>query len=163
MVRYTKKYINSMTVLVLCLSWFLAACDQKETTGLYSSEINTQQTMNWVLDSHADLIWDSSGFVVTAQGVQNLAPSTDEEWDAVRNAAASIVEAGNLLIMPHHAQGRDAWIGHSRGLQFTGMELLKAAENRDAQALFDLGGQLYINCQSCHNQYLSLAAQERLN
>jgi hypothetical protein len=119
--------------------------------------------MNWVLDPHADLIWDSSGFVVTAQGVQNLAPSTDEEWDAVRNAAASIVEAGNLLIMPHHAQGRYAWIGHSRGLQFTGMELLKAAENRDAQALFDLGGQLYINCQSCHNQYLSLAAQERLN
>ena len=116
MVRYTKKYTNSMTVLVVCLSWFLAACDQKKTTALYSSQINTQQTMNWVLDPHADLIWDSSGFVVTAQGVQNLAPSTDEEWDAVRNAAASIVEAGNLLIMPHHAQGRDAWIGHSRGL-----------------------------------------------
>jgi hypothetical protein len=161
--RHTKKYINLMTLLVVCLSWFLAACDQKQTTALYSSQINTQQTMNWVLDPHADLIWDSSGFVVTAQGVQNLAPSTDEEWDAVRNAAASIVEAGNLLIMPHHAQGRDAWIDHSRGLQFTGMELLKAAENRDAQALFDLGGQLYINCQSCHDQYLDLAAQERLN
>ena len=163
MFRHTKKYINLMTLLVVCLSWFLVTCDQKQTTALYSSEINTQQTMNWVLDPHADLIWDSSGFVVTAQGVQNLAPSTDEEWDAVRNAAASIAEAGNLLIMPHHSQGRDAWISHSRGLQFTGMELLQAAENRDAQALFDLGGQLYINCQSCHDQYLNLAGQERLN
>ena len=163
MFRHTKKYINLMTLLVVCLSWFLVTCDQKKTTALYSSEINTRQTMNWVLDPHADLIWDSSGFVVTAQGVQNLAPSTDEEWDAVRNAAASIAEAGNLLIMPHHSQGREAWIGHSRGLQFTGMGLLQAAENRDAQALFDLGGQLYINCQSCHDQYLDLAAQERLN
>ena len=98
MFRHTKKYINLMTLLVVCFSWFLVTCDQKQTTALYSSEINTRQTMNWVLDPHADLIWDSSGFVVTAQGVQNLAPSTDEEWDAVRNAAASIVEAGNLLI-----------------------------------------------------------------
>ena len=163
MFRRMKKYINLLTLSVVCLSWLLVACDQKKTTDLYSSEISTQQTMNWVLDPHADLIWDSSGFVLTAQGVQNLAPTTAEEWDAVRNAAASIVEAGNLLIMPHHAQDRDAWIGHARGLQFTGIELLKAAEKRDAQALFDLGGQLYIKCQSCHDQYLNLAAKERLD
>ena len=154
MFRSRKKSLNLIVLSLGFLSCFLAACDQERSSAQYSSTINTKQTMNWVLDPHADLIWESSGFVMTDQGVQSLAPTTDEGWDAVRNASASIVESGNLLLMPHHATGRDAWIGYARRLQATGMELLKASENRDAQALFDLGGQLYVDCQSCHNQYL---------
>ena len=136
-------------------SYLLAACaPQREDVTPYS-KITTQQTMNWLLDPYADVIWDSAGSVVTAHGIEDLAPKDDKQWDAVGNAAASIVEAGNLLMMPHHLRNEDAWIAYVQNLKITGGQLLQAAQRKDAQAIFDLGGQLYINCQSCHDHYLS--------
>jgi len=135
----------------------LAGCSSgNETTPAvpYRSVTDTKQLMNWILDPSADVIWGASGFVVTEAGTEDLSPTTDEGWDAVRNAAATVAEAGNLLMMPGHVQPGDDWMEIAQGLTATGERLIDAAERRDSEAVFDYGGTLYNVCVSCHQLYV---------
>lgn len=118
----------------------------------YQVVTNIHQTMSWILDPAADVIWDSAGTIITAQGSEELAPTTDEGWAEVVNAAAVLTEAGNLLMMPGRAAGDD-WIEYSRGLVAAGQLALQAAEAQDSDALFDAGGRIYQVCKACHAQY----------
>jgi hypothetical protein len=54
--------------------------------------------------------------------------------------------------MPGRAGGAD-WIAYARGLHATGRQAMAAAEARDADALFEAGGQLYQACVACHTRY----------
>jgi hypothetical protein len=108
--------------------------------------------MAWILDPAADLIWDSAGTIITAEGEQDLSPTTDEGWNKVLHAAATLTEAGNLLMMPGRSAGDD-WVEYSKGLTRAGMEAMAAAQAQDADALFHAGGNIYQVCKACHNQY----------
>lgn len=118
----------------------------------YQVVTNIHETMAWILDPAADVIWDSAGTIITAQGSEELAPTTDEGWAEVVNAAAVLSEAGNLLMMPGRAAGDD-WIEYSRGLVDAGQLALKAAQAQDSDALFDAGGRIFQVCKACHTQY----------
>jgi hypothetical protein len=124
----------------------------------YRTVLDTRQLMNWVVDPSADVIWGSAGAVLTAEGEQNLAPVDTEGWDGVRNAAAVVVESGNLLMMPGRSRGDD-WNEFSGGMMAIGERAIAAAEAQDEEALFEVGGQLYNVCVACHQQYM-LADQE---
>ena len=112
-------------------------------------------TMTWVLDPAADVIWGSAGWVVTAEGTQDLTPTTDEGWDRVRHSAAVIAESGNLLLLPHFAPETDAqaWVEFSRGMTRVAKDTLAAVDARDSDALFETGGHLYNVCLACHQVY----------
>lgn len=118
----------------------------------YEPIADVRQTMEWILEPAADVIWDSAGTIITAEGRTELAPTTDEGWDNVRKHAAIVAETGNLLMLPGRAAGAD-WIASARFLQTTGKRAMAAAEARDADALFEAGGQLYQACVACHAQY----------
>ncbi len=109
--------------------------------------------MEWILDPAVDVIWESAGSIITAEGEADLAPTTDAGWQHVRNSAAVVAETGNLLIMPGRANGPD-WIAYAQALIEAGEAAMVAAEARDADALFAAGGQLYQVCRGCHEQYL---------
>ena len=119
----------------------------------YEAVADVRQTMEWILTPAADVIWDSAGTIITAEGRTELAPTTHEGWANVRNHAAIVAETGNLLMMPGRAAGAD-WIAYARNLQTTGKRAMEAAEARDADALFDAGGQIYQACLACHQRYL---------
>ena len=109
--------------------------------------------MEWILDPAADLIWDSAGFIITAEGEQDLQPTTEEGWQEVVRNAAVLAEAGNLLMLPGRNAGDD-WLEYSRGLTDAAILALRAAEAKDSDALFDAGGRIYQVCLACHGQYL---------
>ena len=109
--------------------------------------------MNLVLDPAADVIWDSAGQIITAEGVEDLAPTTEEEWLQVVHAAAVLAESGSLLMMPSRALDQEDWVEISRGLTAAGQRAKAAALAEDADALFAAGGLLYNVCVSCHQQY----------
>lgn len=109
--------------------------------------------MEWILDPAADLIWDSAGFVITAQGEADLAPTTQAGWEQVRNSAAVVAETGNLLLMPGRVGGPD-WVRYAQRLTAAAEAAMAAAEKHDAEALFDAGGELYQACRACHDQYM---------
>jgi hypothetical protein len=108
--------------------------------------------MQWIVYPAADVIWESAGTIITADGSTELAPTTDRGWAKVQRAAAILTESGNLLMMPGRAAGED-WIAWSRQLVDAGKVAMQAAEARDADALFDAGGRIYEVCRGCHNQY----------
>ena len=132
----------------------LTGCSQEPAPAQapYQTVTDIHQTMEWILDPAADVIWDSAGTIIDAEGHHDLAPTTDEGWNAVMHAAAVLTEGGNLLMMPGRAAGDD-WIEYSGGLIEAGKLAMEAAENRDADALFDAGGRIYQVCRACHNQY----------
>ena len=132
----------------------LTGCAEPEAAAPYRAVTDMKQFMNWILDPHADVIWGSAGIVATLEGEQDLRPTTQEGWDAVRNAAATVPEAGNLLMMPGHAQAGADWNEIAQGLTATALRLVEAAENKDADAVFEQGGILYNVCVSCHQLYV---------
>jgi hypothetical protein len=118
----------------------------------YDAATDVHQMMLWIIDPAADVIWDSAGTIITVEGSQELAPTTDKGWAKVLRAAAILTEAGNLLMMPGRAAGEE-WIAYSRQLVDTGKLAMQAAQARDADALFDAGGDIYQVCRGCHEQY----------
>lgn len=145
-------------VLVTCL---LLGCGGGENTASNSTPFNptTNMTdlMNWVIDPTADVIWLNSGWEITEDGERELFPRNDEEWQKLVHASAILAESGNLLMIPGRA-GEPAdkaadWNAYSQGMIDTSNLLLKAAQEQDKQAIFDLGGRLYQVCVACHNRY----------
>lgn len=120
---------------------FVAATDMK-------------QLMAWVMDPNADIVWAAVGTIVTENGQEQFAPRTDEEWSAVRNAAAVVAESGNLLMMPGRAVNQDDWMQKSRALIDTATAVIRAAEAKDAETLFTAGSDMYLACSGCHAGYV---------
>ena len=137
------------------LAALLSGCSTRGTPNAappYEPVADLRQTMQWIVEPAAEGIWDSAGTVITAEGRTELAPTTDAGWEDVLEHATILAEAANLLMLPGRAAGPD-WIAHAQGLHTTARQALAAAEARDADALFDAGGQIYQACVACHAQY----------
>jgi hypothetical protein len=65
--------------------------------------------MDALVNPGSDYIWDSVETVVSAKGVEEKAPRTDEEWKQVHNHSIMLLEATNIGIptksvpTPHRA------------------------------------------------------------
>jgi hypothetical protein len=112
-----------------------------------------QQIMHNVLDPAADAYWQSVGWIIDADGEHLFAPESEEEWEEVVDAAFTVAESGNLLLMEGRAVDRGAWTTLSRSMIEAGREAIAAAEARDHEAVFRAGGDLYHACVSCHSMY----------
>jgi hypothetical protein len=114
----------------------------------------TAQLMNWIFDTRAHVVWASTGSVITEKGEEQLAPKTEEAWADVRNAAATVAEAGNLLMVAPHARDQGDWVAMTRTMIDEANKCVAAAEAKDLEALFTAGGDLYLACTACHAKYL---------
>lgn len=110
--------------------------------------------MQSVVDPNADLIWDAVKFIDTKEGSQDIRPRTDAEWTAVRNAAVTVAESGNLLMMVPRAKDGGEWMQRAQEMINAGEEAMKAAEAKNAEKLFTVGGDIYDSCSNCHRKYL---------
>jgi hypothetical protein len=115
--------------------------------------IETRLLMESMVDPQADVIWQSVKTVVTAAGTKEFRPQTDAEWAQVLHAAASVTEAGNLLMMAPRARDTGNWIKSAQALVEGGSYALRAAQARNPDMLFDAGAVLYEACNACHRQY----------
>jgi hypothetical protein len=108
------------------------------------------EVMVHVIEPAAEVYWDSVGIVLDAEGTHEIAPSNSSEWLAVENAAATLIEAGNILLTPARQPGDPRWIEMARALSAAGVEALAAADARDTDAVFEAGGNVYLACANCH-------------
>jgi len=140
----------------------LASCsagtsaDEQSAAGgpEYIQEHNIQQLMANVVQPTADIYWGSVQYISDEQGEHDIRPETDEEWLATRTAAGALTEYGNLLMTPLYAQGRGQdWMDFARGLVEIGAKAEQAAIDRDPDAVFEVGGNLYNVCRGCHQLY----------
>ena len=109
--------------------------------------------MHDVVYPRADDVWKSVGTIITEQGVEEIRPRTDLEWEVVHSGARTLMEAGNLLMMEGRAKDNDKWMEHCRRLIEGAAAVLESAEAYDADAVFERGELIYNACQGCHWEY----------
>jgi hypothetical protein len=134
--------------------------------------------MDSVVDPSAEFLFESVAEIADEQGVREKAPQTDEEWKEVRLRAIALVEAPNLLVMsgrsvarpgeksknpqvelqPEQIQtlvdaDRRGFIDRAKVLQDAALLALKAADDRNKDALFSACEQLDKACENCHTHY----------
>lgn len=139
-----------------------------------------KEIMQGIVDPSADVVWESVATNITAAGIEDKAPKTDDEWAAVQHSALMLAEAFNLLKMrgreiarPGEAatNGPDApeltpaeiqvkvnrdwslWISHANRLQETAIKAWQVANARDVNGIVEVGDALDKACESCHLEY----------
>ena len=85
---------------------------------------------------------------------------SESEWQEVKNAAISVIGAGNLLSIGGSAQGEGLlaqeveWQEFNRQMIEAAREVIAAVDRRDEEALFTIGNdKLYPPCESCPQRY----------
>ena len=109
--------------------------------------------MHDVIYPHAEVVWDSVGTVIDKDGTHEIRPSSEQEWERVMQSALTVAEAGNLLMMEGRAKDTGDWMQHARALIEAATLAVDAANDRDADAVFDIGGEIYNACNNCHEKY----------
>jgi hypothetical protein len=140
--------------------------------------LTIRDLMESIIDPSADTLWGAVGTVVDNDGIHEMFPKTDEEWQEPRRAAVRIIEGGNLLIMPgrkaappgarSEAPGaeleppeitvlinakRASFDAFARALQGVGMEALGAIDAKDTSLLLEIGARMENVCEGCHQTF----------
>jgi hypothetical protein len=113
----------------------------------------TRQLMVGIVGPAANVVFNAVSSTVTAKGIEEVAPRTDEDWGKVGGAAASLAEAGNLLMLQPRAIDKGDWIKMSQAMIDAGRQTLKAVDARDAEGVLAAGEPLNQSCDNCHQRY----------
>ena len=81
-------------------------------------------------------------------------PKTDEEWATLQNNALSLVETGNLLLLPGRTKDNGEWTKHAKAPVETGSQAFKAANAKEAKALEVIGNKIDGTCDTRRAKYL---------
>jgi hypothetical protein len=66
----------------------------------FTTTATIRDIMVSMVDPSADYLWESVATVVSANGRQARAPSTDKSWAELRRNTIVLLESTNLLMMP---------------------------------------------------------------
>jgi hypothetical protein len=101
-----------------------------------------------------DLIHPSSNDILLAiyRGGPPGGTRDEKDWAAVRRAALTLAESGNMLMMRGRAREGD-WMKDAKLLVDAGNAAYKAAQAKDGSALAALAGAVDASCTTCHKQY----------
>lgn len=144
----------------------------------YRPAATVREIMHAIIDPAADAVWGAVEVAVTLDGTVEKQPRTDEEWQALRRHAVTLMEAGNLLVMPGRrvaapgeeagdprvdrppdeieaqiAHDRRPWASHAHTLQAAATTVLQAIDAKNVKALIDAGEVLDQACETCHAKY----------
>jgi DNA transposition AAA+ family ATPase len=161
-----------------CAQQRTAPAAQEASQGDYRLTATIKDIMDSVVDPNADYIWESVETIVSAKGVEEKKPRTDEDWKEVRRHAIALMEATNLLKMPGRRvaqagekaddanvelrpeqiealinKDRAAWSKFASGLHDATMDVLKTIEAKDADALLNTSDRIDTACENCHLEY----------
>ncbi len=142
---------------------------------VYSS---IRELMQSIIDPSADVLWGAVGSVVDQEGIHEMFPKTEEEWQEPRRAAVRIIEGGNLLMMPGREaapagakseapgaelepaqitvlirKNRKSFDAFAKALQGLGVEALRAVDTKDTTSLLEIGARMEDVCESCHQTF----------
>jgi hypothetical protein len=114
---------------------------------------NVKQIMNGIVRPTADAIFRSVQTNVTDKGTEEIFPKTDDEWALLGAQAASLGEAGNLIMAQGRAVDQGDWIKMSQAMVDAAKQTLKAVDAKNPEAILEAGEAVNISCDSCHERY----------
>jgi len=173
----------------------IAACSSPRSTATPAATVTSQtgalwgdlkpvvsvkELMKYMIDPVADNIFNAVGTTVTKQGVVEIEPKTEEDWDKVRVGAISLAEGAYLLKIrrpftppgdENNSTGPNAvelspaqitakverdpveWNARIEALRNVALEALDVAKRKDVAELWDVGENLDNACEACHRSY----------
>ena len=158
-------------LLAMSALW-LASCSYTAAPQLVTFA-SIRDLMQTQVDPSADALWDSVAVVSIRSGDELRQPHSAAEWEAAREHALTLLEATNLLLLPHRpvastqtSESADALLPAEierrieaqpevfrqfvLALRLNGQQMLGAIERHDADALAGAGGTLDGVCEACH-------------
>jgi hypothetical protein len=130
-------------------------CRTAEVPAPFKPVLGTRELMQSVLNPNAGVVWGAVSTVVTTAGIDEKRPQSDAEWGRVRHAAVTITKAGNQLMLSPRATDGSRWMKAAQALIDTSTAAMRAAEAKNADRLFSVGGDMYSACLTCHENYMS--------
>ena len=142
--------------------------------------VSVKELMENIIDPIADYVFDAVGTDVTATGVAETRPTTEEDWARVRQGAVTLAEGMNLLKIPRPVappadkshrggvnatelspdeiqakidQDRALWNKHADELRDSAIKVLAIVKTKNVDALFQAGSDIDRACESCHLEY----------
>jgi len=142
--------------------------------------VSVKELMKYMIDPVADNIFNAVGSTVTKQGVVDIVPKTEDDWDKVRTGAVSLAEGAYLLKIrrPFTPPGdennstgpnpvelspaqitakveRDPveWNARIEALRNVALQAIEVAKRKDVNELWDVGENLDKACEACHRSY----------
>ncbi len=112
-----------------------------------------KQVMDGMITPASMFIWDSVSTTVSAAGIEEKMPRTDEEWARVAMNAALIVESANLLVDPERALDTQDWPAMAKAMAGAANKTLEAARRHDPDGILVVGDELNQTCDRCHERY----------
>ena len=117
---------------------------------LLSDSVGGPQPVGTMSELMVHLIYPTSDAIFY---ILTRTPTSTAEWGALEGQALMLAESANLLMMPSRARGREQWIMDAQLLLDVGEAALRAAQDRDVEALSELNEQLYQSCITCHQHF----------
>jgi hypothetical protein len=114
---------------------------------------SVKQIMNGIVGPAATAVYKAVGSTETAKGVEEWAPKTDAEWEAVGNSAAALIESGNLLLMGSRVVDQQDWVKLTRMMIEGGKQALTAVQAKNAAGVMASGEPINNSCDACHEKY----------
>lgn len=148
--------------------------------GEVTPVVSVKELMKYMIDPVADNIFNAVGTKVTRDGVVEISPKSQEDWDRIRVGAVSLAEAAQLLRIrrpftppgeDNNVSGPDAvelsaaqitlkverdpveWNARIEAMKNVALEALDVVQRKDVNELWDLGENLDKACEACHRSY----------
>lgn len=139
-----------MAVFAIAATAIVAGCGDNAATP----DQTVQQLMADVVQPTTEIYWDSVQYISDEQGNHDIFPESDEDWKRTRDAATEIGRLARLLQSDAYAQDRgEDWIQISSSLEEVSKLAEQAADDRDVEKVFEVGGTIYNVCSACHMIY----------
>jgi hypothetical protein len=114
---------------------------------------SVKQIMKGIVGPAANMVFNAVSTTVSSKGVEEKAPETNEEWEAVGNSAAALIESGNLMLVGNRVVDKGDWVKMSQALIESGKVALKAVEAKSPDQLLASGEAINNSCDNCHRKY----------
>jgi len=135
----------------------LCACGQ----GAGPPEKTVQQLMAEDVQPTADVYWKSVQFISDETGDHDIKPETDADWAKTKAAATKLGELAALLRTPGYTEGRgEDWTTFANSLTEVSKLAEQAADEKNVDKVFEVGGTMYNVCSACHQVYPATTGPE---
>lgn len=140
----SKKSSHVVATVILILTFSPVFADSGSVTVPTSS---IMEIMLSIIAPATDVLWGADD------------PKSDEDWKVLENAAVAVINAGELIKQGGTGPQDNTWAGQAEWQGFSLLmtdaaeQAFDAIRNKDLDALFEAGDNLYPPCESCHLQY----------
>jgi hypothetical protein len=173
---HTRLYFVSASIVMIVAS----GCKKEEPskTPEYLVTSSIREIMGSMVMPGANDLWNAVSSSVTAKGVEEKAPKTEQEWNDIRGKAITLMEASDLILIPGRhvappgainkepsvnlapdviermiAEEPAAWTMFAHAMHDSVMPALKAIDAKNPMALSDAGAAIDQACENCHLKF----------